>query len=271
MKENKLWPLNWLILDSKCCTGTFSSESVRFLFELIVVQSFVNTAVKWKKGIWAQFPKGYLTSPTELHWDFQTGQVCVIWPCIRYTEKKKRKKWNNVKSKLQLEGFPAMAEMKCCQESKKHAWTIYISTKFTIYHFLMSSCLKCQLHSREEIIKIERNWSICHISALSLIYRMRYFPFASDFVILVRTNSSPAPMWDKPCCIFLFKDGMAVEHSLALRSGTEDEDTRGLLLPLNSMLIWNRASTFWLQALSGVLFHLESMACLVCAPVTQKG
>lgn len=47
--EIKLWPLNWLILESKSYTETFSSESIRFLFELTVVQSFVNTAVKWKK------------------------------------------------------------------------------------------------------------------------------------------------------------------------------------------------------------------------------
>lgn len=95
--EIKLWPLNWLILESKSNTETFPSESVRFLFELTIVQSFVNTAVKWKKTwIWSWFSQYYLTDSAK----FQRGQGHVVWPCIRYTVKKiekNKKKLNNVK------------------------------------------------------------------------------------------------------------------------------------------------------------------------------
>lgn len=139
--EIKLWPLNWLILESKSYSETFSSESVRFLFELTVVQSLVNTAVKWKKNPWllAWFSQYYLTGSSKLHEDFQRGQVRVIWPCIRYTGKKKIKNkniWNNVKCKLLLQlVFSVMAEIKYCQENKKESWTGCISAQATIQHF----------------------------------------------------------------------------------------------------------------------------------------
>lgn len=137
--EIKLWPLNWLILESKSCTEMFSSESVRFLFELTVVQSFVNTAVKWKKPlntslilpIWCDWL-------LQITWRFSEGtSSCDLTLCKIHRGKKikNKKKWNDVKSKLmlQLEVFSAMAEIKYCQENKKnHSWTGCISAQATI-------------------------------------------------------------------------------------------------------------------------------------------
>lgn len=154
--EIKLWPLNWLILESKSYTETFSSVSQVFVWT-DSCSVFCKYCSKMKKMKWAWFSKSYLTSPTELHGDFQMAWVCVIWPCIGYTKKKKeeKKKWNNVKSKLvlQLEAFSAVAEIKYCQENKKHAWTVYISAKATIYH-----------SSDEQPFKI----SICQLSCVPL-------------------------------------------------------------------------------------------------------
>lgn len=91
--EIKLWPLNWLILESKSYTGTFSSESVRFLFELTVVQSFVNTAVKFKKKINMSLILPISSDCLQITW---RRQVCVIWPWARYTGGKKDKKWKKM-------------------------------------------------------------------------------------------------------------------------------------------------------------------------------